>query len=256
MADYDNRALRGQTAVTDVVDAGLRAYMLRVYNYMLVAMIVTGITSYGVYMAAVTADPSLAAARLPNGVLLTSLGVALFTSPLRWVVILAPLGAVLFLQYRLRNISMAGAQAAFWVFAGLIGISMSSIFVIYAQASIAEVFFITAAAFGGLSLYGYTTKSDLSGFGSFLIMGVWGLFIAMIVNMFLQSPMMMWVLSVAGVGIFAGLTAYDTQSIKEMYSVNDDGTLAGKKAIMGALRLYLDFINMFQFLLYLMGNRR
>jgi hypothetical protein len=133
---------------------------------------------------------------------------------------------------------------------------MSTIFMVYATGSIAEVFFITAAAFGGLSLYGYTTSTSLSGIGSFLIMGVWGLVIAMVVNMFLQSPMIMWVMSVAGVFIFAGLTAYDTQRIKNMYSANDDGTLAGKKSIMGALALYLDFINMFQFLLFLMGNRR
>jgi len=256
MADYDDRVARSQTGAVAGIDEGLRSYMLRVYNYMLVAMIVTGITSYGVYMASVTTDASAAAATLRNGVMLTNFGVTLFASPLRWLFILAPLGAVLFIQFRLKSMSVAGAQAAFWVFAGLIGISMASIFLVYAQASIAQVFFITAAAFGGLSLYGYTTKRDLSGFGSFLIMGVWGLFIAMIVNMFLQSPMIMWVVSVAGVGIFAGLTAYDTQSIKEMYSVNDDGSITGKKAILGALRLYLDFINMFQFLLYLMGNRR
>jgi uncharacterized protein len=152
--------------------------------------------------------------------------------------------------------SMAAAQAAFWVFAGLMGISMSTIFMVYASASIAQVFFITAAAFGALSLWGYTTKSDLTGFGSFLIMGLFGLIIAMVVNLFLRSSMMMWVMSVGGVGIFAGLTAYDTQKIKDMYYVGDDGTLAGKKAIMGALNLYLDFVNMFQFLLYLMGSRR
>jgi FtsH-binding integral membrane protein len=127
---------------------------------------------------------------------------------------------------------------------------------VYASASIAQVFFITAAAFGGLSLWGYTTKRDLTGLGSFLIMGLIGLIIAMVVNIFLRSPMMMWVMSVAGVGIFAGLTAYDTQKIKEMYYVGDDGTMAGKKAILGALNLYLDFVNMFQYLLYLMGNRR
>ena len=152
--------------------------------------------------------------------------------------------------------SVGGAQSAFWLFAGLMGVSFSTIFMVYATASIAQVFFITAAAFGGLSLYGYTTKRDLSPIGSFLIMGVWGLLIAMFVNFFLMSPMIMWVMSVAGVGIFAGLTAYDTQRIKEMYSVGDDGTLAAKKSIMGALALYLDFINMFQFLLFLMGGRR
>ena len=258
MADYDsNRIIRGQAgAEAGVIDAGLRAYMLRVYNYMLVALVVTGLTAYGVYATAVTTDPSAAAVTLRNGLMLTQFGQTLFLSPLRWLFMLAPLGAVLYINARLSRMSLGGAQSAFWVFAGLIGVSMSTIFLIYAMGSIAEVFFITAAAFGGLSLYGYTTKSDLSGIGSFLIMGVWGLIIAMVVNWFLQSPMIMWVMSVAGVGIFAGLTAYDTQRIKDMYSVGDDGTLAGKKSIMGALALYLDFINMFQFLLYLMGNRR
>jgi len=256
MADFDNRIIRGQAAEASAIDAGLRAYMLRVYNYMLVGLVLTGLTAYGVYSVATTVDPHTAVATLRNGVMLTSFGVTLYTTPLQWLFMLAPLGAVLYINFRLQKMSVAGAQTAFWLFAGLMGVSFSTIFVIYAASSIAEVFFITAAAFGGLSLYGYTTKTSLSAIGSFLIMGVWGLIIAMVVNMFLQSPMMMWVMSVAGVGIFAGLTAYDTQRIKEMYSVNDDGTMAGKKSIMGALALYLDFINMFQFLLYLMGGRR
>jgi FtsH-binding integral membrane protein len=256
MADFDNRVLRGQAGTVESFDAGLRSYMLRVYNYMLVAMLVTGVAAYGVFQLSVTNDPAQAAATLRGGLMLTNIGVALFTSPLRWVVIFAPLGAVLLLQYRLRSVSAGGAQAMFWVFSALMGLSMASIFLVYTQANIAMTFFITAAAFGGLSLYGYTTTRSLSGIGSFLIMGVWGLLIAMVVNIFLQSPMIMWVVSVAGVGIFAGLTAYDTQSIKEMYSVNDDGTMAGRKAILGALRLYLDFINMFQFLLYLTGGSR
>ncbi|MDE1939000.1 MAG: Bax inhibitor-1/YccA family protein [Alphaproteobacteria bacterium] len=256
MADYDNRIIRGQTAEAGVIDAGLRAYMLRVYNYMLVGLALTGLTSYGVYSMSVTTDPAAAAMTLRNGVMLTSFGVTLFASPLQWLFMLAPLGAVLFINFRLQRMSVSGAQLAFWVFASLMGISLSTIFMVYQGGSIAEVFFITAAAFGGLSLYGYTTKRDLSAMGSFLIMGVWGLFIAMIVNIFLQSPMIMWVVSVLGVGIFAGLTAYDTQRIKDMYQASDDGTLAGKKAIMGALALYLDFINMFIFLLQLVGNRR
>ena len=256
MADYDDRMIRGQAAEVGALDAGLRAYMLRVYNYMLVGLVLTGLTAYSVYSTATTADPATAAATLKNGVMLTSFGVTLYTTPLQWLFMLAPLGAVLFINARMQRMSVGGAQSAFWIFAGLMGVSFSTIFVIYAASSIAQVFFITAAAFGGLSLYGYTTKTSLSGIGSFLIMGVWGLVIAMIVNMFLQSPMIMWVMSVAGVGIFAGLTAYDTQRIKEMYAVGDDGTLAGKKSIMGALALYLDFINMFQFLLFLMGGRR
>jgi uncharacterized protein len=257
MADYDsNRIIRGQAAEAGVIDAGLRAYMLRVYNYMLVGLVLTGLTAYGVYSVAVTADPAAAVATLKNGVMLTNFGVTLYTTPLQWLFMLAPLGAVIYINARLRRMSVGGAQSAFWIFAGLMGVSFSTIFVVYAASSIAQVFFITAAAFGGLSLYGYTTKRDLSPIGSFLIMGVWGLIIAMIVNMFLQSPMIMWVMSVAGVGIFAGLTAYDTQRIKEMYAVGDDGTLAAKKSIMGALALYLDFINMFQFLLFLFGGRR
>ena len=256
MPDYDNRIVRGQAADVGAIDAGLRAYMLRVYNYMLVGLVLTGLTAYGVYSMAVTTDPAAASVALKNGVLLTQFGATLFLSPLQWLFMLAPLGAVIYINVRLQKMSVGGAQTAFWIFAGLMGISFSTIFMIYASASIAEVFFITAAAFGGLSLYGYTTQRDLSAIGSFLIMGVWGLVIAMVVNFFLQSPMIMWVMSVAGVGIFAGLTAYDTQRIKEMYSANDDGTLSGKKSIMGALALYLDFINMFQFLLFLMGGRR
>jgi FtsH-binding integral membrane protein len=262
MADFDNRVARASTTV-DYIDAGLRAYMLRVYNYMLVALVVTGLAAYAVYTASVTTDPINAGhmangqiAQIARGVMLTNFGLTLFTTPLRWLVILAPLGLVFFLGFRIRHMSMTAAQVTFWVFSGLIGVSMATIFMVYTAISVAQVFFITAAAFGGLSLWGYTTKRDLTGFGSFLIMGLWGLIIASVVNLFLHSPMMMWVISIAGVGIFAGLTAYDTQKIKEMYYVGDDGTVTGKKAIMGALSLYLDFINMFQFLLYLMGNRR
>lgn len=257
MADYDsNRLYRSQTDLAGNIDAGLRAYMLRVYNYMFLALVVTGLTAYGVYSASVTTDPALAAAQLKGGLMLTQLGVTLFMSPLKWLFALAPLGLVLFINFRISRLSVSGAQSAFWIFSGLVGVSMATIFLVYATASIAQVFFITAAAFGGLSLYGYTTKSDLSGMGSFLIMGVWGLLIASVVNIFLQSPMMMWVMSIAGVGIFAGLTAYDTQRIKEMYFEGDSDVVAGKKAILGALALYLDFINMFQYLLYLLGNRR
>ncbi len=256
MAEFDSKRLyRSQADVTGAIDAGLRSYMLRVYNYMFLALVVTGLAAYGIYSASITTDPSAAVATF-HGVMLTQLGVALFASPLKWVFLLAPLGMVLFINFRLNRISLGGAQAAFWIFAGLIGVSMATIFLVYATASVAQVFFITAAAFGGLSLYGYTTKTDLTAIGSFLIMGVWGLVIAGLVNIFFQSPMVMWVMSLAGVGIFAGLTAYDTQKIKEMYYDGDSDVIAGKKAILGALALYLDFINMFQFLLYLMGNRR
>ena len=256
MADYDDRMIRGQAAEAGAIDAGLRAYMLRVYNYMLMALLLTGLTAYAVYNASVTTDPAAAAAVLQNHVMLTSFGVTLFASPLKWVLALAPLGAVLFINARMQRMSLGGAQAAFWIFAGLVGTSFAIIFLLYTVTSIAQVFFITAAAFGGLSLYGYTTKRDLSAIGSFLIMGVWGVIITIIVNWFLMSPLIMWVVSVAGVGIFAGLTAYYTQTIKEMYYVGDDGAVATKKSIMGALVLYISFINMFQFLLFLFGGRR
>jgi FtsH-binding integral membrane protein len=257
MADYENRVLRGQTgAVTDVIDQGLRAYMLRVYNYMLVGLVLTGLTAYGTTMLTTTSDPSAAKVMISSGVYLTSFGVTLYTSPLQWLVMLAPLGMVMFLSWRIAHLTVSGAQIAFWVFSALMGLSLSAIFIAYTGESIAQVFFVTAAAFGGLSLWGYTTKKDLTGFGSFLIMGLWGLIIASLVNLFLQSAMTMWVISIAGVGIFAGLTAYDTQKIKEMYYVGDDGVMGAKKAILGALNLYLDFINMFLFLLRLMGSRR
>lgn len=257
MADFENRTIRGQTATdAGVYDAGLRAYMLRVYNYMLIGLVLTGLTAYSFFSVSVTTDPALAVATMKNGVMLTSFGRTLFASPLQWVLIFAPLGLVLLINARLQKMSVSGAQAMFWIFAGLMGASLATIFMVYTGASIARVFFVTAASFGGLSLYGYTTKKDLSAFGSFLIMGVWGLIIASVVNIFFHSPMMMWVISVIGVGVFAGLTAYDTQRIKEMYSNGDGEVVAGKKAIMGALALYLDFINMFIFLLQLMGSRR
>lgn len=259
MADFETKrgVFSSRTDATGAYDAGLRKYMLSVYNYMFLALVVTGATAYWISGLATTTDPAAAVASLPNGVMLTSIGTLLFGSPLRWLVIFAPLGLVLLLNYRLDRMSLGGAQAAFWVFSGLIGLSMASIFLVFTAMSIAQVFFITAAAFGGLSLYGYTTQKNLSAMGSFLIMGVWGILIASIVNIFLHSSMMSWVISVAGVGIFAGLTAYDTQRIKQMYYyVGGNEAVAGKTAIMGALALYLDFINMFQFLLSLVGNRR
>ncbi|WP_287198767.1 Bax inhibitor-1/YccA family protein, partial [Mesorhizobium sp.] len=177
-------------------------------------------------------------------------------SPLKWLVIFAPLAAVLFLSFRVQSMSVSAAQTTFWVYAGLVGLSLSSIFLVYTTASISQTFFATAAAFGGLSLYGYTTKRDLSAFGSFLVMGLVGLIIAMVINIFLQSSALSFAVSAIGVLIFAGLTAYDTQNIKEMYFEGDETDVAGRKAIMGALRLYLDFINLFMFLLQFMGDRR
>jgi FtsH-binding integral membrane protein len=168
---------------------------------------------------------------------------------------LAPLGLVFFLSARIAKMSVSGAQMTFWIFAALMGLPLSSIFLVYGHGSIARVFFITAAAFGSLSLWGYTTKKDISGWGSFLFMGLIGIIIASVVNIFLASSALQFAVSVIGVLVFAGLTAYDTQQIKEMYYEGDDDTTMGRKAIMGALRLYLDFINLFMMLLHLFGRR-
>jgi FtsH-binding integral membrane protein len=256
MADYDNRVLRVPSAAAELYDAGLRAHMLRVYNYMLSGLVLTGLTSFGTYALSVTDNPANAAVQLRNGQMLTHFGVTLFASPLMWLLVLAPLGLVLFLSFRINKMSVQTARLTFWGYAALLGVSFGSIFMTYTYASIAQVFFIAAAMFGGMSLWGYTTKRDLTGFGSFLFMGLIGLIIAMVVGFFFQSTVLQFVISVAGVLIFTGLTAYDTQKIKEMYVANMDGTMAGRGAIMGALALYLDFINLFLMLLRLMGDRR
>jgi len=256
MAYYDNRALREQSGALAGIDAGLRSYMLRVYNYMLAGLALTGIASYGAYFAAVSSDPATAAARLPNGVLLTSFGVALFSGPLMWVLLLGSLGLVMFLSFRISKMSVAAAQISFLAYAAVVGVTLASLFVVYTQTSIAQVFFITAATFGAMSLWGYTTRTDLTGFGSFLFMGLIGIIIASVVSFFVQSTMLTWVISVAGVLIFTGLTAYDTQWIKNNYVEADDAATAGKKAIFGALKLYLDFLNLFLMLLRLLGSRR
>lgn len=237
------------------IDQGLRAYMLKVYNYMAMGLAITGVAALAIATLAVTNDPSAAAAQMGNGTLLTSLGVALYGSPLKWVVMLAPLGAVMFLSFRISKMSVSAAQITFWLFAAIMGVSLSSIFLVYTSESIVRVFFITSAAFAGLSLYGYTTKKDLSGWGSFLVMGLIGVIIASIVNIFLASSALQFAISVIGVLVFAGLTAYDTQRIKTMYYEGDGAETMGKKAIMGALSLYLNFINMFIMLLQLFGNR-
>jgi hypothetical protein len=251
MADLDRRYAQGTTvgrAETGVIDQGLRSYMLRVYNYMASGVAITGVVAYLTYIFAVMDTGT--------GLQLTSFGNLIFASAFKWVVIFAPLGMVFFLSARLNSMSLSAAQISFWVFAALMGLSLGSIFLVYAHASIARVFFITAASFGALSLYGYTTQRDLSAWGSFLFMGLIGIIIAMLVNLFLASSALQFAISVIGVLIFAGLTAYDTQQIKEMYYAGDDGTVAGRKAVMGALRLYLDFINLFMMLLQLFGDRR
>ena len=226
------------------IDQGLRSYMLRVYNYMGAGLAITGAAAYGTFHAAVDAAGAL-----------TPFGNAIFVSPLKWVLILAPLALVMFLSFRIQKMSVTAAQTTFWIYAALVGVSFGSLGLIYTSGSIGQVFFITAGAFGALSLYGYTTKRDLSGLGSFLFMGLIGLIIASLVNMWFQSGMMSLVLSAVSVLIFTGLTAYDTQQIKEMYYEADDAATVGRKAIMGALRLYLDFINLFLSLLRLFGNR-
>ena len=239
MAEFDRQGYARSTSVpgTDAqaIDEGLRAYMLRVYNYMAAGLAVTGGVAY---------------AAIASGIYQQ-----IAATPFIYVVMLAPLGMVFFLAARIGKMSLSGAQIAFWSFAALMGLSLAWIFLAYTGTSITNVFFITAAAFGGLSLYGYTTKKDLSGWGSFLIMGLIGVIIAMVVNIFLASSALQFAISVIGVLVFAGLTAYDTQRIKTMYDVRDDGTVAGRKAIMGALSLYLNFINMFLMLLSLFGNR-
>ncbi len=248
MAELDKQAARAygmgaSRAGAGAIDEGLRAYMLQVYNYMAIGLAVTGVVAFGAFTMAV------------SGGQLTAFGQAIYASPLKWVIMLAPLGMVFLLSARLNSMSLGGAQMAFWVFAALMGLSLSSVFLVFTGASIARVFFITAASFGALSLYGYTTKKDLSAWGSFLFMGLIGIIIASLVNLFLASSALQFAVSVIGVLVFAGLTAYDTQQIKEMYSVHDDGTMSGRKAINGALRLYLDFINLFMMLLQLFGNR-
>jgi FtsH-binding integral membrane protein len=258
MSDFRNYQTRAVPAghADAAIDQGLRAYMIKVYNLMGLGLVITGLAAIGTVMLATTTDPASAVATLPNGEMLTSFGYAIFASPLKWVVILAPLAAVFFLSFRIQSMSVSAAQTTFWVYAGLVGLSLSSIFLVYTAASISQTFFATAAAFGALSLYGYTTKRDLTAMGSFLVMGVFGLIIAMVINIFLQSSALSFAISAIGVLVFAGLTAYDTQNIKEMYYEGDDTAVAGRKSIMGALRLYLDFINMFMFLLQFMGDRR
>ena len=238
------------------VDAGLRSYMLRIYNYMTIGLAITGFAALGVFQGAVTDSAAGAAGRIGN-TYLTSFGVAMFASPLKWLFILAPLAMVFVISFGIQRLRPATAQMLFWAFSALMGISLSSILLVYTHTSVARVFFITAAAFGGLSLFGYTTRRDMSGMGSFLIMGLFGLIIAGLVNIFLQSPMLQFVYSVVGVLIFAGLTAWDTQRLKNeyIYGYAGEGDVAERSAILGALSLYLNFINLFTLLMQLLGQR-
>ncbi|CAN7757519.1 Bax inhibitor-1/YccA family protein [Bradyrhizobium sp. LjRoot220] len=237
MSNYDeNAAAPGvATNAASAIDLGLRAFMLRVYNYMAAGVGLTGIAAFLTYQLT---------------------GPELLQSPLMWVLMLAPLALVFFISARINTLSAAAARGLFLLYAALVGVSLSTIFHIYTESSITRVFFISAAAFGALSLWGYTTRRDLSGFGTFLFMGLIGVIIASLVNLFLRSSGLDWLISIIGVGVFAGLTAYDTQRIKGMYDRGDDATSAGRKAVMGALSLYINFINLFMMLLRLMGGRR
>lgn len=219
-----------------LADVGLRRYLLNVYNHMAGGLVLTGIVAYtaaasGVYKA-------------------------IATTPLFWIMLFAPLGLVLLLSFRVERMSLASARLAFWSYAALVGLSLGGIFLVYTGASIAQVFFITAATFGAMSLYGYTTKADLSRFGSFLVMGLVGVVIASLVNLFLRSPTLQFAISIIGVAVFVGLTAWDTQHIKDIYAQSDDEEVGGKKAVMGALALYLDFLNIFLLLLQFTGGER
>ncbi|KKB10825.1 membrane protein [Devosia geojensis] len=240
MAEYDRQTLNARAGSAAAIDEGLRSYMLSVYNYMGLGLVVTGLVAYFFNQWAFSSEAN---AQLVYG------------SPLAWVIMLAPLAFILVLSFGINKMSTGAAQLTFWAFATVMGLSLSSIFAVYTDASIARVFFITAATFGAMSLYGYTTKRDLTSMGTFLFMGLIGLIIAMIVNIFLQSSALEFAISAIGVLIFVGLTAYDTQKIKESYASHYGADVLTKNAIMGALSLYLDFINLFMMLLRLFGNR-
>ena len=253
MSNFDRNYAPFRGVATDravAYDMGLRAHMIRVYNYMAGGVALTGAVAWLTYQMAVTTN----AAGAITG--LTPFGHTLFGTPLQWLVMLAPLGFVLFMSFRIGHIQASTAQLLFFIFAAVLGLSLATIFMVFTATSITRVFFISAASFGALSLYGYTTRRSLDALGSFLLMGLFGIIIASLVNLFLASSALQWIISVVGVGVFAGLTAWDTQKIKEFYDPLDDGTVAGRKAIMGALSLYLDFINIFLSLLQLMGDRR
>ncbi|GGL72966.1 Bax inhibitor-1/YccA family protein [Wenxinia marina] len=238
------------------IDEGLRAHMNKVYGTMSIGMVITALAAWAVSGLAVTTEATQYA--LGDGEYLTDFGYALYASPLKWLIMFLPLIMVFAFSAMINRLSAAGAQTFFYVFAAAMGLSISSIFLVFTGYSIVQVFLITAIAFAGLSMWGYVTKKDISGWGSFLIMGVIGLIVASIVNIFMQSEAIMFAISALGVLIFAGLTAYDTQNIKNQYLAHahhGDAEWLGKSAIMGALNLYLDFINMFMFLLQLFGNR-
>jgi len=221
---------------TAAFDEGLRRHMLRVFNYMASGVLLSGLVALGI-----ASSPALSA--------------AIFGTPLKWVAMFAPLAFVLFFSFRIERMSASAAQTAFWAFAAVMGVSLASVFLVFTGVSIARTFFIAAAMFGATSLYGYTTKRDLSRFGSFLIMGLIGVLIASLVNIFLGSSVLQMVVSIAGVLVFTGLTAWDTQNIKAQYAYGHDHETSGKLAVFGALSLYLNFVNIFQLLLTFTGER-
>jgi uncharacterized protein len=234
--DYLGRAQMPAGVRAAEIDVGLRAYMQKVFGLMAGGTAVTGLVAYFGATSGIYAQ--------------------IAQTPLIWVLVFSPLAFAIFFGMKINSMRASTAQTLFWVFSALMGLSLSYVFLRYTGASIARTFFIAAATFAGMALYGYTTKRDLTAMGSFLIMGVWGLLIAMVVNMFLASSALHWAISVIGVLVFTGLTAYDAQKIKEMYYAGDGTEVATKKAVMGALNLYLDFINLFVFMLQFLGDRR
>lgn len=270
MSDLDRNAAAldptAGRASSAVIDRGLRRYMLQVYNYMMLGLAITGFAALGVYMLAVTNDAGLAAkvvragaevpAQIRGGLFLTPIGYALFASPLKWLVMLSPLALVFVISFGVERLRPTTAQMLFWVFAALMGVSLASIFMVFTQTSITRVFFVTAATFGALSLWGYTTQRDISGWGSFLFMGLIGVILGALVNLIWPSGVLQFVVSIVGVLVFAGLTAYDTQRLKNEYVYGQlEGEGQDRSAIMGALSLYLNFINLFTLLLQLLGQR-
>lgn len=254
MADFRTMQSTGASSRQVALDQGLRAYMNKVYGLMAVGMLVTAAAAYLMNVMAVS---SVTTPYRLGSIFLTEFGKTLYLSPLKWVVMFAPLAIVFAFGAAINRLSVSAATGLFYAFAALMGVSISWIFIAYTPFSIVQTFLVTAAAFAGLSIYGYTTKRDLSPMGTFLMMGLFGLIIASIVNIFLKSSGMQFAISAIGVLIFAGLTAFDTQNIKNQYLAlaNSDRDFLGKTAIMGALSLYLDFLNLFMFLLQFMGNR-
>jgi len=261
MSDYERNVVTapfGQTLGrgTVAVDEGLRAYMLHIYNYMVIGLAITGAAALGIYMLSVTTDPTLAAAKLRDGLMLTAFGKTLFVSQWKWLVFVAPLALVFVLSLGVQRMRPATAQLMFWIYAALVGVSLASLFMVFTHTSVVRVFFITAASFGALSLWGYTTQRDLTGMGSFLLMGLFGVILASLVNLFMASSALQFAISVGGVLVFAGLTAWDTQRLKTDYLYGAmDGDTTERSAIIGALSLYLNFINLFTLLLQLLGQR-